>query len=276
MPDLKQHTLDYHGSDIFYWTHVNRNAPTLLIIPGLSGDHTDLSTLVEYLSRDFTVIIPDLPGWGKSEVLRGRNTLEKYTDVLSTLIKKGGYRDLTIIGHCMGAVLAIQLAHIHPTYVRQLFLLNPPYEDGTLIYCALKKAGEIGKKAPEQIRPLFFFWQYRKLFFIFSLLTSRYRTLRKRLLYAEEKYKKDAPLELLEENTLGIYEFDWGTLSKIKTPTRILHGERDIIVPPKQIAILLKETGRRIPITIVPDAGHLLPMERPGEVARIIRADINV
>lgn len=275
MPDLKQHTLKYHDRDVYYWTQMKKNAPTILIIPGLSGDHTDLSQLGEYLSRDFSVIIPDLPGWGKSKALKGKNTLEKYTDVLSAIIHEQKHENLIVVGHCMGAVLAIELALKHPTYVRQLFLLNPPYEDGKLIFCILKKSAEVSQKFPKRIRPLFFMWQGKRLLFFFSLVTARFRTLSKRFEYAKTKLDKDPSQDIFEENTLGVYEFNWTKLTRIVKPIHILHGECDVIVPPKQVELLLKTIKKHIPVSIIPGAGHLLTMERPGEVARIIRADTN-
>jgi len=58
-------------------------------------------------------------------------------------------------------------------------------------------------------------------------------------------------------------------LSSLRMPVLILHGDQDQVSPPGNADLLAK----RIPgarVQMVPGAGHLLPMERPEEVAEAI------
>jgi pimeloyl-ACP methyl ester carboxylesterase len=59
-------------------------------------------------------------------------------------------------------------------------------------------------------------------------------------------------------------------VSNLKMPVLILQGDQDMVVPPGNAA-LLKERLPRAEVKMFPGAGHLLPMERPEEVAEAIR-----
>jgi pimeloyl-ACP methyl ester carboxylesterase len=59
-------------------------------------------------------------------------------------------------------------------------------------------------------------------------------------------------------------------LSSIAVPTLLICGEQDELTPPS----LAQATAREIPrsrLVIIPGAGHLAPMEKPGEVNQAIR-----
>ena len=67
--------------------------------------------------------------------------------------------------------------------------------------------------------------------------------------------------------TTGWTSFPW--LHRITAPTLVLTGAKDPIVPPINARIL----GARIPnatVRVVPDAGHLLLMDRAAESAKVI------
>ena len=49
-----------------FWRDDNTKKPPLVLLPGFTGTHGDLTEFAEQFKKDFDVIIPDLPGWGDS------------------------------------------------------------------------------------------------------------------------------------------------------------------------------------------------------------------
>ncbi|HEY8206676.1 MAG TPA: alpha/beta hydrolase [Myxococcaceae bacterium] len=58
-------------------------------------------------------------------------------------------------------------------------------------------------------------------------------------------------------------------VSSLKMPVLILHGDQDLVVPPGNAA-LMKARIPHAEVKMLPGAGHILPMDRPEEVAQAL------
>jgi len=70
-------------------------------------------------------ILVDLLGFGDSPKPWCRYTVARHLDALDATL--AGQRDLTLVGHSAGAVLAVAYAARHPAVVRRLVLMGLPY-----------------------------------------------------------------------------------------------------------------------------------------------------
>lgn len=70
-------------------------------------------------------MLVDLLGFGDSPKPWCRYTVDRHLDALHSAL--AGHRRMTLVGHSMGAVLALAYAARHPTAVRRLVLLGLPY-----------------------------------------------------------------------------------------------------------------------------------------------------
>ena len=70
-------------------------------------------------------VLVDLLGFGDSPKPWCRYTVARHLDALDATL--ASQRDLTLVGHSMGAVLAVAYAARHPARVRRLVLLGLPY-----------------------------------------------------------------------------------------------------------------------------------------------------
>ena len=119
MTDLHRataHHCSIAGNDgqFFYWTVGNPQNTPLLCINGFTGTHSDLLAVARELKDDFYLIIPDLPGWGASDRLKESQTLNHYGKYLLELINHLQLKRVATLGHCMGAALSIEFAHMAP------------------------------------------------------------------------------------------------------------------------------------------------------------------
>ena len=99
--------------------------PALLLLHGLGCDHTTWSPVIERLSRQFTVIAPDLLGHGASDKPRADYTLGGYANGMRDLLALLGIDRVTVVGHSFGGGIAMQFAYQFPQYTERLMLVAP-------------------------------------------------------------------------------------------------------------------------------------------------------
>ncbi|PQM26430.1 alpha/beta hydrolase [Sphingopyxis lindanitolerans] len=99
--------------------------PTLLLVHGFSGDKDNWSFLAPYMTRDYRIIAPDLPGFGENE----RNPDLAY-DIAAQTARLKAFADALglerphIAGNSMGGWIALRYAIDYPTALASLTLLD--------------------------------------------------------------------------------------------------------------------------------------------------------
>ena len=101
-------------------------APALLLIHGLASNLTRWSEFVEHttLTRTHSVIRLDLRGHGGS-LTRHRIGLDLWCDDLSALLDATGHARALVIGHSLGAQVALHFAARAPQRVAGIGLIDP-------------------------------------------------------------------------------------------------------------------------------------------------------
>jgi len=88
----------------------------------------EASGLIERLARDHRVIAFDRPGFGHSSRPRDRLwTPTAQAELLHAALAQLGVEQAVVVGHSMGAMVALALALDHPEDVRRLVLLGGYY-----------------------------------------------------------------------------------------------------------------------------------------------------
>ncbi len=67
---------------------------------------------------------PQLPGWAEGTPPEGIGTLEDYARLLFSFLDDAGIGEATLVGHCVGGWLALQLAVQQPERFRRLVLVD--------------------------------------------------------------------------------------------------------------------------------------------------------
>ncbi|KAJ5769857.1 uncharacterized protein N7511_001908 [Penicillium nucicola] len=94
---------------------------TILLIHGAFTTSNDWQQIASDLDQSFHVLTPDLPGHGDAKATRF--TMETAADSVQTLIQKsatGGKAH--IVGHSLGAQVAIRLAEKYPDVIKTLIV----------------------------------------------------------------------------------------------------------------------------------------------------------
>lgn len=99
--------------------------PALLLVHDFLVSHLEWEEVIEPLAEHFHVVAPDLPGFGESEKpdpARFSYTIEALSEAVVDVIAALGVGRTTILGHGLGAAIAITIAAQHTELVQRLVL----------------------------------------------------------------------------------------------------------------------------------------------------------
>jgi pimeloyl-ACP methyl ester carboxylesterase len=100
--------------------------PPLVLLHGVASNLTRWSEFVEHttLRQSWDLLRVDLRGHGES-LARTPTGMERWSDDLAAILNAEGYRRAALVGHSLGANLAVHFARRHPARVAGLALIDP-------------------------------------------------------------------------------------------------------------------------------------------------------
>jgi pimeloyl-ACP methyl ester carboxylesterase len=258
------------GRQIFYATE-GQGQP-LLLLHGPPFDHQVWAPAIPFLSGHFRVVAPDLPGFGRSQPLDRNGSPEALIRAIAGLMTSLRMVPGFVAGASFGGGIALGLAARHPERVRGLVGVGslglerwPTTTQARLARGLRRVPGALGlaiRLAPRlQAR-----WLLRSALSPTSpaeqaLLDQVARTLRART-------GRRALIQTLRE--LDTWQQIMRQLGGIRAPTLLVWGEHDRIYGlPAAERLRHALPGARL-LTLA-GAGHLLPVERPAELADAMR-----
>lgn len=115
--------IEYRGAELFY--RQAGKGPTLLLLHGFGEDGTVFQQLIPHLERMATVLIPDLPGSGKSVAWKDFHpTIEELADAIHALLEREQVTTCIVLGHSMGGYIALAIAERYPGMISGLGLIH--------------------------------------------------------------------------------------------------------------------------------------------------------
>ena len=96
--------------------------PALFLFHSLLSDRTSFDAIAPKLSQSFRLIVPELPGFGKSRAVSGG--LADVADRMADAVKEGGGDQTIVLGNGYGGFVALQMAIRHPGIASKLILAD--------------------------------------------------------------------------------------------------------------------------------------------------------
>lgn len=112
--------------------------PTVLLLHGVGLRAEAWNRQIDVLARDYHVIAPDMPGHGESAPVSAEMSLQDYTDAVMGLVQS----PVMVVGHSMGAMIALDMAIRFPQQVRGVAALNAIWKRSAVALAAVRARAE--------------------------------------------------------------------------------------------------------------------------------------
>jgi pimeloyl-ACP methyl ester carboxylesterase len=112
-----------------YYHQEGEGAPIVLLHGFLASSHY-FKALRKRLSTSHTVVSIDLLGFGKSPKPMSSYTYEEQIAAIHATLARLGISQFVLVGHSLGALVALRYALVYPQQVNHLGLLHPPMYRG--------------------------------------------------------------------------------------------------------------------------------------------------
>lgn len=253
------------------WPYLEGGDPTkplLLLVHGFAGDKDNWSMIAPYLTRDYHVIAPDLPGFGENE----RNPdlaydLQAQTARLKAFADTLGLQRPHVAGNSMGGWIALRYAIDYPAALATLTLLDNAGVNGA-------NESELQKQAAnEDYNPLILS-NLEDADRLVAMVVHKPPYIPSRLkpvLYADGlKYRDQLDTIFWIIATEGRDHPLNDRLGEVKVPTLIIWGRHDQLLDVSCVPVL--EAGIAGSIShIMEHVGHVPMIEDPKGTAAVMR-----
>ena len=255
--------IDFKGANCYYQLH--GKGETIMLVHGFIEEGSMWDGLVKTLEKSNTVIVPDLPGFGKSPLVVSEISMEWYAECIREILKAEKTKKLILLGHSMGGYVTLSFAEKYGSMLAGFGLINS--------HCF----ADTPLKKENRLRGIEFIKEHGTGVFIKELYNSIFhesfkkknRKLIDALIIKAQKYTPDA---VMRANAAMMNRQDKSeVLKNAKVPVLFVNGEEDESAP---VAYTLKQASypASADFHLFSSCKHMSIFERKSETAKIISA----
>ena len=242
------------GAELSY-SESGSGSPVVIFIHGWQGDGTVWRDVIDALGSGLHAIAIDLRGSGESRGARGPYGLERFAADLCELIESRDFAPAVLVGHSMGATVALRLAVDAPQLVRGLVLVAPVPASGG----GYSAKGEAYLRAtvadPLALRN----WLAR------TFAGAPDEAIFNRLCAAAARTDREVALECFESWSHADFAEE---THAIQAPALVIAPEHDVPeTVERKVAALLPNAK----FVVLQGTAHYAIVEKPKEIAELIR-----
>ncbi|QQE65399.1 alpha/beta hydrolase [Leptolyngbya sp. BL0902] len=284
----------WRGWRVRYWFHPGPSGDSegsldakrcakapILLIHGFGANLNQWRHNLPVLSAVAPVYAIDLLGFGDAEKAAANYGATLWAEQGADFIQQVIGQPVNLVGHSLGALVALTMARRHPDWVRQLLMVTVPTpasrEDLVADWVAdLARTVESLVASPLLLRPLFRVVRRRK--FLERALRGIYihpEKVDEELIdtFALPPQQRGAARTLCylvnARSDPGFSPSVKGMLANLTQPTLILWGQQDRVIP-SRLADGLADLSPQIQLQFLPDVGHCLYDEDPDTFNQVV------
>lgn len=243
----------------------NKDRPWLVFLAGYTGTYETWYNLIKILlnHEDCSILLIDNLGAGKSPQPEGEYNTQVMAQQVIELLNRLEINNICLFGHSMGGAIAQELAISNPEYIEHLFLISSFAQLDPVARLFLLGRYELLKSGADK--------QAMALATIPSIFGNSF-------LQSEENQKLAIQRMMNNPQTLtGMFgqlsaclnHDTTNRIQKIQCNTTVITGDKDILVNPEHSANLHANI-QHSSFTEILDAGHMVQLEQPQQLANII------
>ena len=241
---------------------VEGTGPAVVLLHGIGGNHTVWNDVIPGLAKEFHILAPDLRGHGRSRAPAGSHFsfAEMAGDVLRLLDDKA-VANAHVVGLSGGALLALRLTLDHAERVRSLTMVSgAAYTDAHTRSVAQRWAETLSTEGPDRfalrlLKDLYYpDWTEANLDFADAV--------------REQVKHQDFGPAVHWALAMGSFD-ERNRIASVTRPTLIVQAMNDAVIDASHGRIL-RQSIPDSQIRILPQTGHMIPVERPTETAEAI------
>ena len=248
-------------NDIEMYYEETGNGPALVFIHGLGSSTRDWEYQVDFFAPHYRVITLDLRGHGRTDRPGGPYTIRQFADDTAGLLRAVNAVPAHVVGLSMGGAVAFHLCIDHPELVRTACITN---------MSAAMPVKTLAQKRMYYIRYL--------IVHVMGMRKMGEVIARKVFLKPAQQELREKLVERWADNTKASYLAslaalkNWSVMDRlhaIACPVLIVHSEFDYspLAHKEEYAALIRDAE----IVRIPDAGHVVAVEKPEEYNQIVK-----
>ena len=240
--------------------------PTVAFIHGAGGDHTLWQLQSRALAHQgFNVAVLDLPGHGQSEDVTDIGSVADFAAWVADVLRVAGVTRTALVGHSMGACIAVELAASQPDFVSAVALVGT----GMPMKVSAQLLRDTQEDTPQAVRFITAFGHGRPA----HLTTAP----------VPGSWLMGAGAALLARTAGAVLHRDFAVCDawdgqagapRVRCPALVVAGAEDRMTPPrlgKALADALTNAAGGARYVQVPRSGHMVPTEAPRPLLRLLR-----
>jgi pimeloyl-ACP methyl ester carboxylesterase len=243
---------------------------TVLLLHGFSADKDNWTRFAKYLTKDYHVVIPDLPGFGESsEITQDVYDTDHQLKRIDRFTEELKLEKFHLAGNSMGGAFTAIYSATYPQKVLTAALLAPagvksPHKSEVAMLLE-KGINPLLVSNNEEfdrlmklvfVNPPFMPDQFKK---IFAAQANAHRDFNSKIMH-DLKWNEAKDGSPILETFLNPY------LPMIQAPVLIIWGDSDKLLDVGGVAVLEKNL-KKYQTVIMKDTGHIPMLERPKETA---------
>ncbi|HEY3541410.1 MAG TPA: alpha/beta hydrolase [Gaiellaceae bacterium] len=244
---------------------VRGEGPPLTLVHGLAYDRRGWGRLPALLAERFRVVLIDNRGVGESAAPAGPYTVAQMAEDVLGVLDDAGIERTNLLGVSLGGYIAQEIALTAPDRVERLVLVSTA-PGGPKAHPMPASTVEVFATYPTMER------EAGLRMFVENSLGARGVRELPELVEEILRYRLErAPTvdAWLAQAAAGATFDSYDRVGEISAPTLVVHGDADVVVDPRNGA-LLGELIDGARVEVVPDRGHLLVWEDSQRVAELV------